>query len=380
MGATAFAIDVSTPAIPATAEALGVEFGAIQLTISLYMLGYGAGQIPMGMLADHLGRRPVVLIAMSIFVLAGVMAAYSTSVTMLLGARLIQGLCAASGAVIARAIVRDITSGTETGRLMGLLSATLGGVMVAAPILGALILTQFGWSAPFLASALFGAIGVVLMALFVPETLANPPGGRLIDRFSKGVSAFMASPKSLVGAAHIGLTFCILITFVTFSSEIFIVHFQTTAFGYSVIFAIASVGYLMGGLISRHLIVSHHSLTLSRYIAAAFAIGALMLVLSHITGTDSLYSLAAIMLWLFICVGAMLSTATTLALESLPETAGMAAAIMGTFQILMGSACAAILAAINLDTLVLLKTSAIGFAMLIGIIAFATRKLAGNPS
>ena len=70
----AFAIDVSTPVLPAAASVFGVDVGHMQMTVGLYMFGYGFGQIPAGLMADVFSRRITVLIAMLVYILAGIVA------------------------------------------------------------------------------------------------------------------------------------------------------------------------------------------------------------------------------------------------------------------------------------------------------------------
>lgn len=169
----AFAIDVSTPVLPAAASVFGVDVGHMQMTVGLYMFGYGFGQIPAGLMADVFGRRITVLIAMLVYILAGIVATLSPDIDLLLAMRFVQGLCGAAGVVISRAMARDITTGASTGRLLGLMTATLGVVMIVGPLLGAMLLAGFGWWAPFLSSAVFGAAALWLLLTSVGETMAS---------------------------------------------------------------------------------------------------------------------------------------------------------------------------------------------------------------
>ena len=372
IGATAFAIDASIPAIPQTASALGSEVGLVQLTIGLYMLGYGLAQIPVGILADQFGRRPVVLAGMTLFVVSGLMAALSTSIEMLLISRFFQGLFGATGAVITRAIVRDLTSGAETGRLMSLLTTTLGGVMVIAPLLGALGLTFFGWRAPFLASSIFAAIGLVLMFFVIPETLSRRPLGRLRDRFFDGVNGFRKSPQSLLGAGLVGFSFCGLISIVTLSSEVFIVTYGFSAVAYAFVYAGVSMGYAAGGVLARHFLKTRSVLDLSRITAMFFALIGLGFLASILTPWGGYILLTALSVLFFAGVSAMLALGTTMALEPLPKTAGMAAALLGTYQLTLGALVASLISSLGFESLYVLQI----VLMALGFLIFGLSRLA----
>src|SRR3954452_25141370 len=96
------------PALPDTARALNVSPGAIQLTITLYLIGLAFGQLIYGPSSDRFGRRPVLLAGLALFTLAGVATAAAPGVLTLVLARVLQSVGACSGLVLGRAIVRDL--------------------------------------------------------------------------------------------------------------------------------------------------------------------------------------------------------------------------------------------------------------------------------
>ena len=371
----AFAIDVSTPALPAAAVALNVDIGLMQLTIGLYMLGYGIGQIPVGLMGDYFGRRITVIISLTIFILAGFVAVVSPSVELLLAMRFLQGVSGAAGAVISRAIARDITKGAGTGRLLGLLTATLGGVMIVGPIIGAILLDLVGWWAPFMASAVFGFLALVLLLTGIEETLKSRPDGTLAARFIEGLTAFRNSPQARLSALLIAFAFCILMAFVTLASEVFISQFAIGEMGYAVIFAVASTGYMLGGLACRRLVSRLSTINLARITVAGFSAVGLASLLMLPVSADHPGVLSILMIASFCCIGAMLSVAATLALEALPRNAGMASGIMGSFQILIGACFSAGLSLIQANSLVILHLAVGGCAAFMAVTALVTRRL-----
>ncbi|MBU74636.1 MAG: hypothetical protein CMM73_02870 [Rhodospirillaceae bacterium] len=374
----AFAIDVSTPVLPAAAAALNVDIGLMQLTIGLYMLGYGIGQIPIGLMGDYFGRRITVIISLIIFILAGFVAVVAPSVELLLAMRFVQGVSGAAGAVISRAIARDITSGAGTGRLLGLLTATLGGVMIVGPLIGAMLLNLVGWWAPFVASAVFGFFVLVLLLTGIEETLKDRPDGTLGTRFIEGLTAFRNSPQARLSALLIAFAFCILMAFVTLASEVFIRQFAMGEMGYAVIFAIASTGYMLGGLACRRLVSRMSTINLARTTVAGFGLVGLASLLLLPVSASHPAALSFVMIVSFLCIGAMLSVSATLALEALPRNAGMASGIMGSFQILVGGSFSAGLSLIHADSLVILHLAVGGCGALMVATALATRRLTSD--
>ncbi|MGB0847902.1 MAG: MFS transporter [Thiolinea sp.] len=365
MGATAFSVDSSLAAIPAVAQALAISTGTAQLTVSIYLLGFGLGQIPMGFMADYFGRRRLLLISMSLFTLAGLLTSVSPSADMLLMTRFIQGFCGASAAVIARAVARDITEGKETVQLMGLLTSTTGVTMIIGPLIGGVALTWFGWRASFGISALFGTIGLLLAIVFLPETNRSERQTSALQTFVFSAKSFIQTPAALIGAILVALSFAGLMTYITTSSDLLIRHYQISPLLYAVSFSIAAAGYMTGGLVSRYLArkQSHTSLirrTAMVYLCCAGVIIAFLAGIPH-----PLWAIIGLVFVYFACISAMLSQATAYTLEPLPKSAGMAAAILGSFQLLAGAGTSLILAGLNLSSLNSLLGMLLVFALLI---------------
>ena len=155
-GLTAVAVAISLPAIPEMVSELGTTMSIGQQVVALFMLGMAIGQLPAGLLSDRLGRMPVIYAGVGLFTICGAVASMSNDITLILVARFTQGLGAAVGMVVSRAIIRDIASGATAARLMSLMVMifTLGPTI--APMLGAFLADQWGWRAPFYALAIIG--------------------------------------------------------------------------------------------------------------------------------------------------------------------------------------------------------------------------------
>ncbi len=153
-------MDIYLPVVPAMPELLGTTPAVIQLTLSLYMLLLGAGQLLFGPLSDRIGRRPVLLTGAALFVLASTAAALSSSAWAFVGFRVLQALGASATLVALFATVRDVYADRPEGVVIySLFSSILAFVPALGPIAGALIARAGGWQAIFLSLA-----GMVLLA------------------------------------------------------------------------------------------------------------------------------------------------------------------------------------------------------------------------
>ncbi|HYG55916.1 MAG TPA: MFS transporter, partial [Burkholderiales bacterium] len=156
----ALGTDLFLPALPALAEALSAPVTAAQLTLTTYFAGLTAGMLLWGPLSDRFGRRPALFAGLSLMLVSSVLTTALTSVTAVSLARLVQGFAMASGAVIARTIVRDLYVHEQAARLLSAMTIVFSIVPLAAPLAGALLAEAAGWQAIFF--ALFAVAAALL--------------------------------------------------------------------------------------------------------------------------------------------------------------------------------------------------------------------------
>ncbi|HNH35990.1 MAG TPA: MFS transporter, partial [Rhodocyclaceae bacterium] len=215
---SAITIDVSMPVLALVARDLGAEPRLAPLIISLYLVAYALGQVPVGMAADRYGRLPVLYGGLGLFLAAGAVTALSQDMATVLGARFVQGLAGAAGPVLGRAVIRDIASGVRAAQLMSVMVTLLGVATLAAPLLGSGLAVLWGWRATFavsvvLALALLAAVRLVLRETRPPRAAAAAvsPVGQL----AASVRAFFGSFQCLWGTALLALAFGGYMTVVT---------------------------------------------------------------------------------------------------------------------------------------------------------------------
>jgi DHA1 family bicyclomycin/chloramphenicol resistance-like MFS transporter len=166
------------PALPDTARALGVSAGAIQLTITLYLIGLAIGQLVYGPISDRFGRRPVLLGGLALFTLAGIATAAAPSAWALVIARILQSIGACAGLVLGRAIVRDSAAPDRAAAQLAMLTMVMSMAPAIAPVLGGYATAWIGWRAAFALLAIVGAVTLVLAVLLLPETNRVQSGTR----------------------------------------------------------------------------------------------------------------------------------------------------------------------------------------------------------
>ncbi|WP_245513992.1 multidrug effflux MFS transporter [Antarcticimicrobium luteum] len=168
----AFSIDAMLPALPEIGAQLSPDnVNRAQMILTAFVLGMGAGTFVTGPLSDAFGRKPVILAGAVVYMAAAFVAWTSTSLEVVLAARLVQGLGAAGPRVVAMAVVRDLYSGREMARMVSIAMMIFTLFPAFAPLMGAGIIALSDWRGIFLAFILFSLISTLWMAVRLPETL-----------------------------------------------------------------------------------------------------------------------------------------------------------------------------------------------------------------
>lgn len=168
-------IDMFLPGLEELRTDLGTTPAAAQLTISGFMVGMAVGNLLCGAISDSTGRKPPILIASAVLFVASVACAVAPSISILIAARVVQGLAGGCIIVVSRALVPDLLQGREAARAYSALLALTGFMPAVAPVLGAALMPFVGWRGVFWALALANLLQLVV-AWRLPETL--PPERR----------------------------------------------------------------------------------------------------------------------------------------------------------------------------------------------------------
>lgn len=171
-----FSIDTPFPAFAQMRGDLGVTSAALQQVVSAYMLAFAAMSLFHGPLSDAVGRKPVIVAGLSVYVLASIGCALSPTLPALLAFRVLQGMSAGAATIVSRTIVRDLFEGPQAQRLMSIIGMIFGIGTALAPVLGGWLLLLGSWHLIFWFLCLFGAALALVTVLVLPES--HPPSDR----------------------------------------------------------------------------------------------------------------------------------------------------------------------------------------------------------
>ena len=332
-GFAPLAIDMYLPAFPRIAAELGSTEGAVQLSLSVFLLGLAAGQMLWGSLSDYRGRRGPLLAGCALFSAASIVCAFSPTIGVLIASRFLMGLSGSAGVVLARAVVRDLFEENESARFYSMMMIIGGLAPIIAPFLGGLILKHFSWRVVFWVVAAFGAVAASAVALHVFEThpaerRCRLPVGTLFGRYAR----LFANPGFVVYALGAAMGSGLLFAYISESPFVFMDLHGVSPQRFSLFFAANAAGLYGAGQMNRILLRRFAARRMLAYGCVVNAAACVTLAALAATGFGGFALYAAV---LFVCVASLaliFPNATAAAMQPFPHEAGTASALLGMLQ------------------------------------------------
>ena len=343
-GLSALTMNIFLPSLPAMAAWFDVPYALMQLSVALYLLLSAALQILIGPLSDRYGRRPVLLVSFSMFLLATIGTLLATNATVFLIFRMLQAVIAA-GMVLSRAIVRDVTEDPgQAASMIGYVTMGMTLVPMIGPVIGGYLDEYIGWQANF---GLLLGMGVLVLALIYADLgeTAKPSTRGIFQQFQK-------YPELLTSSSFWGYCLC-----AGFASGCFFAYLGgapfvgNQVFGLSSseigkLFALTAVGYASGNFIAGRFSarVGMNRMVLFGTLATTLGLSVLaLLTLAGLSGPVVFFGLTIAM---GIGNGMSLPNANAGILAARPDLAGTASGLGGAITIGGGAALAALAGAI----------------------------------
>ncbi|HWB52247.1 MAG TPA: multidrug effflux MFS transporter [Stellaceae bacterium] len=331
-----------TPAMTMLITALHTTEQAVRATVTVYLFGFALAQLICGPLSDRFGRRPILLVCLSLYVIGSIASAAAGSITALILGRLVQGVGACGGVALSRVMVVDRFAGNGAARIISLMSLILSIAPAAAPIIGGTLITVTSWRVLFVILAGYGAVLLALVWSF-PETNGRRDAGATKLRSLVVNYAMLITSRAFMG--QVVLTSLAIGGFYasqTLSPFVLMGRLGLSSTTFGLVTASLMLSYLVGSLATNRLLRFFATTRLVQagalmVLGAAIAL-ALML---RLVGVGVLEIVLPMCLWMlgfaFIMPGV-----TTSALALFPRNAGSAAALMGALQMGMGFVGAAL--------------------------------------
>nr|WP_235006321.1 multidrug effflux MFS transporter [Nocardiopsis sp. JB363] len=352
------ATDLYLPALPQIAADLGSSESRVKLTLTAVMAGLALGQLVAGPLSDRWGRRGPLLIGTGVFtaVTFAIMFVTSTETFMLL--RFVQGLAAAAGLVVSRAVVRDVFHGDTAATFFSRLMLVTGLAPMLGPLLGGQLLYLGPWQLIFGALGLAGALTFVLVYVSLPESLPEESRTKQDPRvLARTFTRLLRDPGFIAPTAVLALSFGMSFTYISAFSFVSQNQFDATAQQFSLVFGVTTLGMILGNQVNVALI---RRMELRRRLALGLlgaTVSVLAMGLLAVSGQADLVNVTTALFVMMLFTGLISPNATAMALSGQPaEIAGTSSALLGTLQFAVGSGLAATAGLTGATTLVSMTT------------------------
>lgn len=331
-----FVNDMYQPALPQMVRFFHTTVPTVQLGLTMGMIGLALGQFVLGPVSDKYGRKPVLLWAMALFVVAAGVSIFSPTIGFFLGCRLFQGIGASAGYFLARTIPADVYMGRQLAKTMAVIGAINGFAPACAPVVGGIVAEHFTWKGIFVVLIVLAVALMALSPLF-KETLPADKRykGPLLSSFRQYGPLLRQRPfmtHVILKGAALGFLFA----YVSALPFIFEDHFglSETAFG-----------LVMGG---NALFVALGSMLALRFkpLKRAALVGAIALMATTVIEAVTMWSHPR--LWLFelllipmiFALGMIFTVSNTLAMNEGRNAAGAASALLGIVGYIFGGIAA----------------------------------------
>lgn len=337
-------MDMFFPALPAVGRDLDVEPSAVMLTVTAYLIGLTIGQA-VGPLSDVVGRRRPLLIGVVLFTAASLACATAQSVEILAAARLVQGIAAAAGVVLSRAIVRDLYTGTDVARHYSTLIFMVGLSAVVSPTIATLILGVTSWRGIFVVLFGLAAVLLVVAVLRLPESL--PPERRTAGSFGATTRTFglLCRDRRFLGyGATLACGTGTLTALVTGSTFVVQDEFAASAQVFAFLFSAGALAVVLATVLNRYLLRRFSPRRLLVAGLAANAVGAVGLLAF---GRSGMAAYTPCFILLLATWGFISANGTAIAVRDHASVAGAALALIGLMQFTTGALAAPLAGAVG---------------------------------
>ncbi|MBX9943344.1 MAG: multidrug effflux MFS transporter [Reyranella sp.] len=375
-------MSIYTPVMPSVGQDLSATPDNVTLTLTTYMVGFAVGQLFYGPLSDRYGRRPVLLGGLLFFTLTTVACAFAPSIGGLIGLRILQGLGAASGSVLGRALTRDAYSYKEMPLVMSWISLGQNIAPSLAPTVGGFLGEWLGWRATFWFVGGFGTVLFVVSLLGLGETNKYRSDRIDVGSLLRGSGEMLRDRRFLGHILPLGFAFAL--NFGMLAGVPFILQeslgFSPKEFGLIVLLSVG--GFTAGTFVNNRLVGRVAPTTVIRF-SGWFHIAALIVMAA--------LALAEVVTWWAIVgphmllsfgTGMIVANANAGAVGMYPRLAGTASSLAGLAQMGMGA-----MGTVTVAALTLIGSRYIAMPLVIGLAPFAVATLlsarllrAGSPA
>ncbi|MBF7053429.1 Bcr/CflA family multidrug efflux MFS transporter [Halomonas sp. KAO] len=345
-----FAIDAYLPAMAALAEDIGASIHHTELSLSAFLAGFALGQLIFGPVSDRVGRKPVLLGGLVVFLLASLVITSVGSLPELLAWRFVQALGGGATVVNSAAIVRDCFHGREAAKVMSTMAIIMLMAPLAAPVVGSALLYLGDWWLIFVFLAVYAGFLMWLLGTRLPETRAPGRFATTPRQVLGNYVSVLRDRRAMGFIAAASMTFAGLFAFVTASPFLYLEHFGLTPSLYPLVFGVNVVIMVAANRLNIRLLRWYTPLQNLRLGLGVQLVAGLGLALVVATGLESLVTMVPLIMLFAGTIGLVAPNAITSLLDRFPHMSATAAALQGSIQFSCGALAGVLVGAFEIDS------------------------------
>jgi DHA1 family bicyclomycin/chloramphenicol resistance-like MFS transporter len=341
-------IDMYLPSMPLLEKVFGATTAQVQITLVTFLLGYALGQSLYGPLTDRFGRKPPLYTSLALFVVSSAACAVSTSINTLAVFRLLQAIGACGGAVVSRAMVRDLFPPIELRRIFSMLVLVLGVSPLISPFIGGYLLVWFGWKSIFLTQAALGAITLLAMHFRLDESLA-PENVRPLhwDHISSSYTQLLRDRTFLGASLVCGFSSAGMFAYIASAPFVFINLYKLPPQQFGWLFAAIAAGLIGASQVNGRMSRGIPIWKVLRVANLAQLLSGVAVLVTASTGFGGLVGIFAPVFVYMCATGFVFPNGNAVAMMRHGNMAGTASALLGTNQFVIAAATTIVLGLID---------------------------------
>ena len=363
------AIEMYLPALPTIARELHTSSSSVQISLAVYFIGIACGQAFYGPISDRWGRKRALYFGLVLFSVSSVGCALAPDVGALIALRFLQALGGCAPLVVPRAIVRDYFDQRGSARMLSVLMLVVGLAPMLAPLIGGQLLVNFGWPSIFWVLAGYGVFWLLVVALFLPESL--PGSRRRRERATDVLATYLGLLRDRTYTGYVvtgSLIFAGLLAYISGSPFVFIELFDVPPERYGLFFGANAIGIVAASQINRWLVSRYEAHDIISFVLPLSVTAGVVLLVDASTGFGGFAGILVPLFFYIASHGFIMPNTTALAMAPHGTVAGSASALLGTVQFVLGASAGALVGALANGTAIPLAAVIAGC----GVLALAT--------
>lgn len=330
-------IDMYLPAFVAIADGLGSNRGGVERTLPMFLVGLMIGQLFYGPVSDRFGRRPPLMVGLSIYVLGSLGCAAASDISALTTWRLVQALGGGVGMVVARAVIRDRHDPQASAQAVSKLMLVMGLAPILAPLAGGWMLAVANWRGIFFVQAAFGAACLLWGSLGLRESRpADSIQPLRLATVLRTYARLLRDPLFLFPTLAGGFGMAGMFAYIVGSPFVLIALYRVDEQHYGLLFGLNAFGLIAASQLNGWRLRRHSPMAVLRLTAFLPAVTGIALLLMSVAGQPPLALLSLGLFAYVACLGTITPNTAAIAMAAQGRNAGAASAMLGSLSFLAG--------------------------------------------